>query len=161
MLLQDYHPVMKELEDLHIEATTKTPSADLISQTGELTLTGRSIPENAIRVYEPVFEWVKEYIKSPRPVTNLRLNLEYFNTATSIWIAKIAKELSTISKPDYVLFIHLYFSIEDFEEMESDDIKEELAPITDMVANAQLSIGIKIYGIDDNGVILKEHLVFM
>lgn len=152
---------MKELEDLHLQTTAKTPSADLVSHTGELTLSGRSIPENAIRVYEPVFKWVQEYVKNPRPVTNLRLNLEYFNTATSIWIAKIARELSTISKPDYVLFIHLYFTIEDFEEMENEDIKEELAPITDMIANAQLSIGIKIYGIDDKGSILKEHLVFL
>jgi len=152
---------MKELEDLHIEATTKTPSADLISHTGELTLSGRSIPENAVRVFEPIYKWVQEYVKNPQPTTNLRLDLEYFNTATSIWIAKIARELSTISKHDYVLFIHLYFSIEDFEEMENEDIREELAPITDMITNAQLSIGIKIYGIDDNGAIVKEHLVFM
>ena len=47
---------MKELEDLHIEATAKTPKADLNSETGELTLSGRSVPENAIRVYEPVFK---------------------------------------------------------------------------------------------------------
>ena len=55
----------------------------------------------------------------------------------------------------------MLFRSEDFEEMENEDIKEELAPITDMVANAQLSIGIKMYGIDDNGAILKEHLVFL
>ena len=152
---------MKEFKNLIIEPTEKTPQIDLNQLTGELILSGRSIPENATDVYEPVFNWVKEYISIARPTTNLRLNLEYFNTSSSIWLAKILKVLSKINEPDYVLIVHLYFNIEEFDEMEDEDIKNTLVPITDIIHDAIPSIGIKIYGTDDNGKIIKDRLVFI
>jgi hypothetical protein len=113
-----------DLQDIIIEPTVKTPQIDLNHLTGELILSGKSIPENAGETYEPVLKWVNDYIKNARNTTNLRLNLEYFNTASSIWIAKIAKSLSRIKNPDYVLFIHLYFPVEEFDNMEEEDLKE-------------------------------------
>jgi len=62
--------------------------------------------------YEPVLNWVTEYILKARPTTNLRFDLEYFNTASLLWLAKILKVLIRISEPDYVLIIHLYLSSE-------------------------------------------------
>ena len=103
---------MKDLKNLFREATAKTPQVDLNHLTGDLILHGRSIPENATLIYEPVLKWVNEYVLDPRPTTNLRLNLEYFNTASSIWLAKILKVLLKINNPDYILIIHLYFPIE-------------------------------------------------
>ena len=78
-----------ELNTLFIEPTAKTPQIDLNPITGELILSGRSIPENAAKVYENILNWITEYAKSPRYTTNLRFNLEYFNTSSSIWLAKI------------------------------------------------------------------------
>jgi hypothetical protein len=153
---------MKLLENLHIEASTaKLPTIDLNSSTGDLVISGRSIPENANKIYEPVMDWVKEYIKNPKPETNLKLNIEYFNTATSLWLAKIANALSTISNHDYVLFIHFYFGIDDFDEMDYEDIKDELAPLISVVVNATVSVGFKIYGIGEKGEILKENMVLL
>lgn len=149
-------------QNLIIEATPKTPQVDLDLNTGDLIISGKSIPENAAKIYEPVFEWVKEYIKEPRPTTNLRLNLEYFNTASSIWLAKIIKVLININNPDYVLIIHLYLPIEDYEEMrELDDIREAFDPISDIFTGAIPSIGLKVYGITDKGEVIKDTLIFI
>lgn len=149
-------------QNLVIEATVKTPQVDLDLNTGDLIISGKSIPENAAKIYEPVFEWVEEYIKSPRPTTNLRLNLEYFNTASSIWLAKIIKTLIKINDPDYVLIIHLYLPIEDYEDMkELDDIKEAFAPISDIFTGAIPSIGLKVYGITEKGEVVKDTLIFI
>jgi hypothetical protein len=150
-----------DLQDIIIEPTVKTPQIDLNHLTGELILSGKSIPENAGETYEPVLKWVNDYIKNARNTTNLRLNLEYFNTASSIWIAKIAKSLSRIKNPDYVLFIHLYFPVEEFDNMEEEDLKDALSPITDILNNATISIAIKIYGTDYNGETLKETMVLI
>lgn len=153
---------MKQFNILNIEpATAKLPAINFNGSTGELTISGRSIPENASKVFEPVLAWINEYVKNPRPETNLKLNIEYFNTATSLWLAKIVYSLSTISKQDYVLFIHIYFSIDDFDEMDYEDIKDELAPFIAVVANATVSVGFKIYGTDEKGGILKENMVFL
>lgn len=152
---------MSDFNRLHIEPTAKVPNIDFNAINGELILSGRSIPENAARIYEPVYDWVKEYVKNPRSVTNLRLNLDYFNTSTTIWLAKIVKALSKISLPDYVLFIHLYFDIDDFDEMQTGDLKQELGPILDIVGEASLSIGVKIYGIDETGSVIKENMILI
>lgn len=149
----------KDFRNLFVDATEKTPLIDLNPYTGELILSGKSIPVNAIKIFEPVYEWVKEYVKNPRHTTNLRLNLEYFNTASSIWLAKIVKTLAGIKCNDCVLFLHIYFPIEDFEDIE--DIKDDLSPVIDVISNATVSVGLKIYGTDDNGKIIKESMIFI
>jgi hypothetical protein len=153
---------MKEFTNLFIEQTPKTPQIDLNQYNGELILYGKSIPENAAKVYEPVWTWIMEYVRNARPTTNFRINLEYFNTSSSIWLVKILKELVRIKDPDYVLIIHIYLPLEDFDEMEeSGDLKEAFSPISDILYDATVSIGIKVYGIDDNASIIKDKLIFI
>ncbi|MCX6302664.1 MAG: SiaC family regulatory phosphoprotein [Bacteroidia bacterium] len=152
---------MAETKNLLVEGTSKTPQIDLNQYTGELILSGRSIPENVAKIYDPVLAWIGEYIKSPHKTTNLRLNLEYFNTASSIWIAKIIKILSTIDKPDYVFFIHLYIDIEDTDTLDQDDIKGIMGSLIDNISEPLLSVGIRIYGLDENGKIVKESQIFI
>jgi hypothetical protein len=150
-----------EQQELFIEAGLKTPQIDLNPFTGELIFCGKSIPENAARIYEDVFKWVQEYSKKPKLTTNLRLNLEYFNSSSSIWLAKIVKVLCSVRKSGYTLLIHLYFDIEDFDSMHQEDLKEALSPIMDMIGLPSISIGIKIYGTDAKGAILKESTVLI
>ena len=153
---------MKEFSNYYVEQTPKTPQIDLNQYTGELILYGRSIPENAAKVYEPIFNWVSEYIHNARSTTNFRINLEYFNTSSSIWLVKILKVLIQIKDPDYVLILHIYIPLEDFEDMEeSGDLKDAFSPISDILYDAVVSIGIKVYGIDDQEKILKDKLIFI
>jgi hypothetical protein len=150
-----------ELKHLYIEPTPKTPHVDLNHFTGDLILSGKSIPENAAVLYENILKWVFEYIKAPRPTTNLRINLEYFNTSSAIWLSKIVAALCSIKDDECTLMIHLYFNIEDYDNMDSDDLKDELHPIIHMIGIPAISVGIKIYGTDDNGEILKESMVLL
>ena len=149
------------LKNLFIEPTAKTPQVDLNYPSGELIMSGKSIPEQAATLYESILNWVTEYIKNPRPTTNLRLNLEYFNTASAIWLAKIVQTLGSIKDSEYTLMIHLYFNIEDYNNMETDDLKDELHPIIHMIGVPTVSLGIKIYGTDEKGEILKESMVLI
>lgn len=150
-----------ELVNYIVEATNKSPQIDLNHLTGELILSGKSIPENAATLYENVLQWVKKYAANPRRTTNLRLNLEYFNTASSIYLAKIIKVLSSINIPESTLMIHLYFNIDEFDSMETEDMKETLSPVIDMIGIPTVSLGIKIYGTSDDGAIIKESMVLL
>jgi hypothetical protein len=149
------------LKELLIESGVKTPQIDLNPFNGELIFSGRSIPENASALYENVLKWVKEYVKNPKTNTNLRLNLEYFNSSSSIWLAKIVKTLCSVKKSSCTLFIHLYFDIEDFDTMHQEDLKDALSPIMDMIGSPSISIGIKIYGTDSKGHIMKDATVLI
>lgn len=150
-----------ELKSIFIESTNKTPQVDFNHLSGELILSGKSIPENPAKIYDNLLKWTQEYIRSPRPTTNLRLNIEYFNTASVIWVAKIVKALCSIDDHEKSLFIHLYFDIEEFDSMEIDDIREALGPVIDVIGNPNINVGIKLYGTDDKGEILKESMVLI
>ncbi len=150
-----------EQKNIYIEPSGKTPQIDLNHITGELILSGRSIPENAAGLYENILLWVTQYAVDPRHTTNLRLNLEYFNTASSIWLAKIVKALCSIKKPEATLMIHLYFHIEEFDSMDIENLKDALSPFIDMIGTPDVSLGIKINGTDDSGGILKESMVLI
>jgi hypothetical protein len=152
---------MNQIKNIFIERTAKTPQIDFNQLAGELILSGKSIPENAAKVYEPLLAWINDYIKSPRHTTNLRLNLEYFNTSSSIWLAKMVTALSKISEDDYILFIHLYFDIEDFESMDMEELKNIVGQLVDNISEGKISIGIKTYGTDVNGKIVKESTIFI
>jgi hypothetical protein len=153
---------MKDIQSLIIEETAKTPHVELDPLTGDFIFQGRSIPENAAKVYEPILNWVSEYILHARPTTNLRLNLDYFNTSSSLWLAKIFKVLVKINDPDFVLIFHLYLPVDEFDEMEEfDDIKEAFFPIADVLPYAIPSVGIKLYGTNDSDQIIKNKIVFV
>jgi hypothetical protein len=150
------------MNELIIEQTPKTPQIELNQLTGDLLFYGRSIPENATKLYEPVLAWVAEYTLHANPTTNLRLDLEYFNTASSIYLAKMLKVLTRINVPENVLIIHLYFPVEEFEEMnEFEDIIDAFSPITDIFHDATISIGIKLYAKDEKGELIKTRLAFI
>jgi hypothetical protein len=152
---------MEVFENILTRESGKTPGVDFNRFTGELILSGKSIPENAAKIYEPLLEWIGMYITDPRPTTNLRLNLEYFNTATSIWLAKLVKGLCKIEKEDHSLYIHLYFDIEDFEDMDTEDLKDVLGSLLDNIGEVKISLAVKTYGCDDKGKVVRSSTILV
>jgi hypothetical protein len=69
--------------------------------------------------------------------------------------------LSKISEDDYVFFIHLYFDVEDFESMDMEELKNIVGQLVDNISEGKISIGIKTYGTDVNGKIIKESTIFI
>ncbi|NLE33648.1 MAG: DUF1987 domain-containing protein [Bacteroidales bacterium] len=151
---------MEKLTDLLIEKTSKTPRIELKFTSGEILLSGRSLPENATRVYEPVLNWVNNYVIQPQPVTNLRLNVEYFNTSSSLWISKIVKTLTRINNPDYRLMVHIYIPLEEYDDMKrSADIRDSFTPITDILQDSIPEVSLKLYATDDASKVIRDALV--
>lgn len=149
------------LNNFTLEQTPKTPQIDLNQISGELILSGRSIPENAAKIYEPVLNWVRGYVLKAKPITNLRLNLEYFNTSSMMWLSRILSVLKKINDPEYILYVHLYMPVEEYDEMNNiDDIRDALLPVRDILQDATPCVGIKLYG-TENSEVIKDALVFI
>ncbi|MFI5204444.1 MAG: DUF1987 domain-containing protein, partial [Flavobacteriales bacterium] len=66
-----------------LTGSPKTPEVNFNEETGKLELKGRSIPENSIEFYKPMFDWIEAYGASPKPATEVNIVLEYFNTSSS------------------------------------------------------------------------------
>ena len=142
---------MGELKGLYVEGTKKEPGVEFTSLTGELIIKGRSIPENGIKVYQPLLDWVNEYVKAPCATTNFHIKLEYFNSSSLIWIVKIISAFGGVSMRNAVLYIHFYFDVEDFDSGISDELKDLIEVLTDRIKNVKFNVAFKTHGLDSNG----------
>lgn len=86
------------MNDLLVEGTPKTPHIIFSAGKGELTISGRSIPENSIEFYQSVYSWIDEYAKQSRPSTSIKIQLEYFNTSSSKCVLDIFRKLELLQK---------------------------------------------------------------
>jgi hypothetical protein len=77
------------MEVITLEATESTPKILFDHQTGELRLSGRSIPENATRFYYPLLDWLNEYAESPAEQTKFEFYLEYINSISQKMVLEI------------------------------------------------------------------------
>jgi hypothetical protein len=85
------------MQELRIDKTEDTPQVHL-NNNGELSISGRSLPEDAFSYYEPVLKWLSDYATSPAAITTIKFDLEYFNTASAKQIFKTVNLLANIAK---------------------------------------------------------------
>lgn len=71
------------MEPLFLKPTGSTPTIKLDKTGNIFEFSGNSLPEDVATFYEPVFEWIRNYIADPNPQTNLLFKLTYLNTASS------------------------------------------------------------------------------
>lgn len=102
------------MDILHVERTDETPEVLMDKATGTFEISGRSLPEDSVEFYKPVFDWIAQYKKSPNPTTEFVLKLEYINTASSKVIQDVLLALEGISKATVV-----WYYLEDDEDMEA------------------------------------------
>lgn len=107
-------------EDLIIEGTNKTPTVKLNGASGTLEISGKSIPENSIGFYQPLFSWVDQYVQSPAQKTEVKIILEYFNTSSSKCLLDIFRKLEALKKSGKShVTILWYYEAEDEDMMEA------------------------------------------
>jgi len=72
------------MNTLQIEETKYTPTIELNQESGIITITGKSYPENTFEFYEPVMKWVEEYFDgNAQEETIVNLEIIYFNSSSS------------------------------------------------------------------------------
>ncbi|MBD79911.1 MAG: nuclear pore complex subunit [Crocinitomicaceae bacterium] len=86
------------MENLEIDGSSKTPIINFDPNEGKFEIGGRSIPENAVDFYRPIYNWLDEYVKSPVKATELNIKLEYFNTSSSKCLLDVFKKVEYLTK---------------------------------------------------------------
>lgn len=105
------------METLSIDISPKTPFVKFNAQEGKLEFRGRSIPENSIEFYTPIFEWIDKYSIQPKSETNVNIQLEYFNTSSSKCLLDIFKKLQSLHISSKSKVTVTWFYEEDDEDM--------------------------------------------
>ena len=107
------------MEGITIEGTPKTPTINFDIATGHLEIKGRSIPENSIEFYKPIVELLDRYAAQPQANTNVKIQLEYFNTSSSKCILDIFKKLEAIHKAGNATIINWHYEQDDEDMLEA------------------------------------------
>jgi hypothetical protein len=125
------------LKTLKLKNTAKTPEINF-SSSGELQISGVSVPENSMGFYKTIIDWVEEYIKSPAEETTLIFKLTYINTSSLQFVYDILVLLDRINNSTSKVKIDWYYLEDDIDMRE---IGEDY--------NESVDIDFNFIGVDD------------
>jgi hypothetical protein len=106
------------------------PSVSFNAETGVCELSGESFLEDTIEFYTPILDWLKEYMKTGKPIV-FNLSLTYFNTSSSRSILEILRLLKKYQSAGNDVTVNWYFDEKDI------DMEEE---IEDYIIESNLDI---------------------
>lgn len=107
------------MNNILLDGSPKTPTVHFDANSGILELRGRSIPENSIEFYRPLIEWIDQYARTPVASTQLRVQLEYFNTSSSKCILDLFKKLEAIRKAGNEVVVLWHYEADDEDMLEA------------------------------------------
>lgn len=96
-----------------IEATQSTPYIYFDPSSGRLDIIGRSIPENSVAFYKPLFDTLSEYARNPVTGIQAVIQLEYYNSSSSVCILNLLKRLDALRDKVPGITIEWHYEEED------------------------------------------------
>ena len=127
------------MDPLIFQLTDSTPAVYLDKTTGKFEISGRSLPEEALAFYQPVLEWINNYINEPNKNTTFVFKMDYINSASIRALNDILNVLEKLFLKGHDVSIEWKFN---FEDNELRDTGEEFAEIYKMP--------FKLEGYDEN-----------
>lgn len=104
---------------LYISYTEDTPEINFNPAENLFKISHRSLPENAIEFYQPIFKWLNDYIDNePNKKSIFDFKLEYFNTASAKQIAQLLLILERLTEKSEVL-VRWHYDKEDTDMLSS------------------------------------------
>lgn len=80
---------------LIIKETNQCPEILFDPEKGEITISGKSYPENVNAIFQELLDAIETYKSNPQKKTTVNFHWLYYNTATSKIIVKILTDLKS------------------------------------------------------------------
>ncbi|CAN5495536.1 hypothetical protein BH10BAC1_BH10BAC1_09430 [soil metagenome] len=97
------------METILIKGNKETPDVKFNFKEGHFSIQGRSLMENPLDFFTPIFSKTEEYFKKPNPLTNFELKFEYMNSTSFklvVDLLLLSKNLSTEGNQIFVKWIY-------------------------------------------------------
>lgn len=82
------------MKSLIIKASFNSPSVNFNAKKNQLTIKGRSIPENVADFYNPLEHWLNDYLATNPEKITFEVNLDYLNTHSSGRLLLLMKRIA-------------------------------------------------------------------
>jgi hypothetical protein len=119
------------MKPLFIERKMNSPLVDFNAESGLLQILGRSIPEHPVKFYQPIEDWLNNFIKTSPQKINFTIYLDYMNTHSTECMLILLKRIENyiIDNPQANVLVKWKFDEED-EDMEA--LGQDLEAITNV-----------------------------
>lgn len=109
------------MQQVFAEAQTpKTPLIKFDPVSGMFSMKGKSIPENTVAFYRPVFDWLDAYAGSPAKTTTVDLQMDYFNTSSAKIFADLFSYLEKLQESGKTqVTVNWHYNDEDDDMLEA------------------------------------------
>ena len=101
------------------DATPNSPYLNLNPQSGLMDIKGIMIPENSHTLFDPIVQWVDEYLIHPSLQTELNIQLEYFNTRSSKFLLDIFRKFEKLYLNKHKVIVNWICDEDDFDMIEA------------------------------------------
>ena len=101
------------MKTISLDAKEDTPKVILNKTENKFEISGRSLPEDATIFYNPIYNWIKNYVKAPKPITEFHFNLEYFNSTSLKQLIKILFTLEEITNTGKIIKVIWHYNNND------------------------------------------------
>ena len=112
-----------------VEATDFSPKVILDPGNNIFEISGISRPENANDFYEPIVQWLDDYVQNPNEMTRIKFNFDYFNTSSLKYFLMILSKFKEMTETETELKIDWFYDKEDESMFEAGKSLEELSEL--------------------------------
>mgnify|MGYP001320511607 CR=1 FL=1 len=96
------------MEALHIASTEETPEINFDVEKKQFSISGKSLPEDSIAFYAPVFEWLQQFVDEVQEDVEFEFFMDYYNTSSAKQLAKIFLFLEKLNEKVFVQVVWKY-----------------------------------------------------
>jgi hypothetical protein len=107
--------------DLILSATVNTPQI-CFRNSGELLIKGRSLPEDVTTFYNPVLQWLRQFIAE---TVKLEIDIDYMNSSSTKKLLEIFKSIDKNSGVRN-FYVNWLYDIDDEDALEKGLMMEEV-----------------------------------
>lgn len=111
-------------KEINIDQTRFSPKVRL--KKGRLKMEGRSVLNDPQPFFQPLFNWVEEYIAQNPGSSRIDLKFEYINTSSTKWLYEILKSIKQKKADRDDLQINWYYETGDEDMYELGEIFKSL-----------------------------------
>ena len=101
------------MENYTIARKRDTPEVLMNFKEGIFSLKGRTLLEDSVDFFNPIFLKLKEYLKNPNSLTTIELQFDYFNTTSFKLIIDMLILAKKASSADCKLVVKWFYEIDD------------------------------------------------
>lgn len=117
------------METLHIEPTRATPEVRFDPVANVLSIKGQSYPENAFKFYDPIFQWLNDYLGQLEQLATVEIyfHMPYINTSSSKCLMMLLEKLNDSYQAGKKINLKWFYDEENDMALEcAEEFKEDL-----------------------------------